>query len=417
MTTNAATAAPTRAGEAAVSVEESSPGSDLLLAPGDEHAEPELYPRLWNISAGMLYQAVLRAEDPAPPEYVTVPLRSGDRDRDLARAVAVSQWNMLWEAAQFRSRLFDEDDLPSPLHEVADRGDYNIVFVPRTRSRYHECAPLYHLLPRTTVERHGLPLLRGGQWPFMMEHTPIDLHLPVDFEVRLARAWASTVWRRLMPASPISGFSRSDPIRILAHNLDFWLPPVTAVIEEVLRDLPVVDKGIVEGLVTLQDGSTLVGAVRANPRMGSDLWRGEYEAGEIVDWTVEAADATGRLRAILDAVRSHRAEDDFSDRWTYAREDFERKLHHKRSKIKVRFVELTDTIPVQGPESEVVGQIVCNDFLALLNERDREVVVLLSSGMTNLTEIADVMGYRNHSPISKRLAKIRHQAARFFDAC
>lgn len=55
------------------------------------------------------------------------------------------------------------------------------------------------------------------------------------------------------------------------------------------------------------------------------------------------------------------------------------------------------------------------DFLALLNERDREVVVLLYGGMTNLTEIAATMGYRNHSPVSKRLNRIREQAARFFD--
>ena len=123
----------------------------------------------------------------------------------------------------------------------------------------------------------------------------------------------------------------------------------------------------------------------------------------------------GRLRGILDAVRSNRVEDDFSERWTYAREDFERKLYRKRTKIKVRFVELTDTIPVQGSETEVLDRVVYGDFLALLNERDREVVVLLDSGMTNLTEIAATMGYRNHSPVSKRLNRIREQAARFFD--
>lgn len=154
----------------------------------------------------------------------------------------------------------------------------------------------------------------------------------------------------------------------------------------------------------------------ANPRAGSDVWRGEEEAAEIVGWTVDEVDADGRLRGILDAIRSHRVEDDFSERWTYAREDFERKLYRKRSKIKVRFVELTDTIPVQGPETEVVDRMVFGDFLALLNERDREVVVLLYSGITNLTEIADIMGYRNHSPVSKRLKRIREHAARFFDA-
>jgi len=391
--------------------------ADVLLDPEHERAAPDQYPRLWNLSAGMMCRAVIRAEVPTPPEYVTIRLRTGRRDdRDIAVEVAVSQWNMLWEAAQFRRRFFGEDDLPAKLHEIVDRGDVNVVFVPRTLSRYYEYAPLFHLLSRGTAERYGLPLLHGGQWPFLVERSSVDRYLPDDFEARLSRAWASTVWRHLMPGSPISGFTLSDPIRLLAHNLDFWIPPVTEVIQDVLRGLPEVDNGIAAEPPPLEDGSVLQGAVMANPRAGSDVWQGEQETAEIVRWTVEEADANGRLRGILDAVRSNRVEDDFSERWTYAREDFERKLYRKRSKIKVRFVELTDTIPVQGPETEVVDRMVFGDFLALLNKRDREVVVLLYSGMTNLTEIADIMAYRNHSPVSKRLNRIREKAARFFDA-
>jgi DNA-directed RNA polymerase specialized sigma24 family protein len=148
--------------------------------------------------------------------------------------------------------------------------------------------------------------------------------------------------------------------------------------------------------------------------MGGDVWTGEEDAAWMVDRTIEAADRHGNLRAILDAVRSNRVEEDFSDHWTTAREDFERKLYHKRLKIKVRFVEMTDAVPVQGPETEIVDRMVFGDFLALLNERDREVVVLLSRGVTKLTEIAQIMGYSNHSPVSKRLERIRREAAQFF---
>ena len=59
--------------------------------------------------------------------------------------------------------MFSEEELPLPLREIADRGDVNVVFVPKTASRYYEYAPLFHLLPRSTVERYGLPLLRSGQ--------------------------------------------------------------------------------------------------------------------------------------------------------------------------------------------------------------------------------------------------------------
>ena len=51
----------------------------VLLAPEHEHATPEMNPRLWKISAGMMY-AIIRAEVPAPPEYVTIPMPTGPRE-------------------------------------------------------------------------------------------------------------------------------------------------------------------------------------------------------------------------------------------------------------------------------------------------------------------------------------------------
>jgi hypothetical protein len=134
---------------------------DSILEQPDRTSS-DAYPRLANMSAGMMYKAVIRAQVPEPAEYVTIKISTFGRD---ALAVHIAQWNLLWEAAQFRRRFFDEDDLPKELAAVADRGDLNVVFVPRTPTRYHEYAPLYHLLPRGTAERHGLPLLRSVAVP------------------------------------------------------------------------------------------------------------------------------------------------------------------------------------------------------------------------------------------------------------
>ncbi|WP_242412344.1 hypothetical protein [Mycobacterium marinum] len=258
-------------------------------------------------------------------------------------------------------------------------------------------------------------MLTGGQWPFWAELTNPDPYLPVDFSQRLSRAWGSTIWRHLMPGSPQIAFTKDDPIRILAHNLDFWIPAVTEAMEDEMRTWPLVDTDFPAGPVRLSNGEILEGVTAGGPRVGSDLWAGEDQAAEFVERTIEAADKTGRLRDILDAVRSHRVHDDFSDRWSHAKEDFDRTLNHKRSKVTVTFVELDDTTPVHGPETEVIGQLACSDFLTLLNPRDREVVVLLRSGVTSLTDVGKILGYSSHSAVSKRLARIRDQAARFFD--
>lgn len=381
---------------------------------------PDEFPRLWNMSAGFQMRAIVRPVTPDPPEYVTIPMPSLRRndDESLRRSLAVHKWNSLWEAGQFRRRFVGDDngELPADLERIADRGDLNVIFVPRTESRYYEYAPLYHLLSRQTCERYGLPLLARGCWPFVLEHAETARYLPGDFADRLARAWAATVWRHLNSGSPVRAFSADDPIRLLAHNLDYWIPPVTDVIQDTLREFPLVPgEGELPEQAPLSDGSVLAGAVPGWPRMGGDLWRGEQEAAGFVASTVEQADATGSLRAIIDAVRSHRVQDDFSDHWSNARIDFERKLHRTRNKVSVRFVELPDTIPVQGPETEVVDQMVFGDFMALLDQKERQIVVLLSRGFTRLGDIATEMGYATHSPVSKKLAKIRTQATAFFD--
>ncbi|MCX4469375.1 hypothetical protein OOK41_03440 [Micromonospora sp. NBC_01655] len=251
---------------------------ETVFVSGDE-ATAEEFPRLWNMSAGFTKRAIVRPTVPQPPEYVTITLpRPQVRDDQLLRrSLAVHEWNQLWEAAQFRRRFFDEEeDLTPDLARIADRGDVNIIFVPRTTSRYYEYAPLYHLLDRRTCERFGLPLLGRGQWPFGMEFVDIGKYLSDDFERRLSQAWASTVWRHLDSGSGLAAFRRDEPIRLLAHNLDYWIPPVTAVIQDTLRDFPLVKgDGDLPAEIRLIDGSVLDGAVPGWPRTGGDLWRGQ----------------------------------------------------------------------------------------------------------------------------------------------
>ncbi|HRD61675.1 MAG TPA: hypothetical protein PLZ93_06190 [Nocardioides sp.] len=385
----------------------------------DLEATPDSYPTLRNMSAAFMFSGVVRPIEPTEPEYVALSLDPAlGSEENIKALVAVSKWNTLWEAGPFRRRFFDEEELPEPMASIADLGDINVTFVPRTRSRYYEYAPMLHLLPRQTMERFGLPVLRGCLWPFLAEYNPIDEFLPADFEARLSRAWAYRVWRHLDAGSKMHSFTRNDPIKLLAHNLDFWVPAVTATIQSRLREFPEVDKGKDPSElgvpVTLEDGSILPGAITGQPRMGGTVWIGEEEADIAVEDAVGNADRTGRLRDIMDAVRSHRIEDDFSDYWSFAREDFERKLYGKRRKVKVTFVEVPDTSPVQSAESEVVGDLVTNDFLAMLDVRNRQIVVLLNSGATR-TEIAEILGYANHSAISKRLSQIRATAEAFFD--
>ncbi len=92
---------------------------------------------------------------------------------------------MLWEVVQFRRRFFDLEDLPEQVTKIADLGDVNVTFVPRTRARYFEYAPLLHLLPKCVLALFGLPSLRVRQVAFMTDWAASDNFVLPDFEVGL----------------------------------------------------------------------------------------------------------------------------------------------------------------------------------------------------------------------------------------
>jgi hypothetical protein len=388
-----------------------------LLATEDE-VDPEHFPLLYNLSPAFIFQFVLvRTPDSTPPEYVYVRTHEdlGLKGDDLHRhRVFLTEWNSLWEAGSERTGILRED-IPASLDWLMDL-QTDVRLVPRDKhNRYHAYTALFHLLPHSTLQRFGLPLLQRGLWPFW-QGTGEKAWLPADFDERLERAVSYHLWPLLARGAP-SAFADDEPIRLLSHNLDFWIPFADMVAQERMR---------AHGRVPMGDGEQrrLYEERRdqmppdislERPLRGGAVWYGESEAWEATKDMVRLADEHGRLRSLIEAVRAHRVEEDFTDRWSYEREDFERKLFRKRAAVKVRFVELDDTVPVHGPESEVHEHLLWEDFFAILDAKEREIVVCLRSGVTKVGAIANRLGYANHSPISKKLARIRKKAEQFFE--
>lgn len=71
-----------------------------------------------------------------------------------------------------------------------------------------------------------------------------------------------------MPGSPQIAFTKDDPIRILAHNLDFWVPAVTEAMEDEMRTWPIVDTDGPAGPVRLSNGEILEGVTAWRPPCG-----------------------------------------------------------------------------------------------------------------------------------------------------
>jgi len=393
---------------------------DALALATAEDLESHCFPELGTMSSGFFFRFLPVAKSPTPPEVVFMPMQG----KRLEAIGTLSTWNSFWEAAQFRREVFEQYEKsskePNPhLSWIKTLPEgLNAFLVPETPSRYEAYSPLYHLLPLDMLKKFGLPALRRGVWPTNFVLANRERVLPADTRERLSRAFAAYIWPWIDSGSSILSFGKDDPLVMLSHNLDFWLGPAVRVLEERRRGFERVepqnerDRKLL--MKVLKDEKEDEDVTIRTPHRGCALWMGEAEAEEVTEQIVAVADKEGKLRSIADAVRSHRVHDDFSQRWSYAKEDFERKLYSKRSKIRVTFVELTDTVPVHSPFSEYTDDLLWQDFSAVLDRKERHVIVCLRNGTTKLGDIAASLGYANHSPISKALNRIRRKASAFF---
>lgn len=378
---------------------------------------PARYPSFRTVSPGMgFYRRVLVYRGaPTNLEFMSVKMPPlSDFDAHNEAFVAVTDWNLQWEGGPYRNV---RRALPAPLgflHSMeAGQGEApssDIVLLPQLNDDiYEKWAPLYHLLPRSTLLRFELPVAGRGCWPIRggLWDAPA---LTTAHSDALARAFAAHLWKHgvAITASPLAAFDAREPLVLLGHDLAFWRGPLERIVRARCVGAGRVKKRSddpdPESMPKLHDVSYEM------PTFGIDVWSGEEEASEATYDLIDQADENGKLRALIDAIRSNRVEEDFSAAWSWAREDFERKLYRKRSKVRVRFVELGDSTPFYDENAELHGNLLFRDLLSVVQPRDRSIVVCLHKGMTNLRDIATTLGYANHSPISKALARIRARA-------
>lgn len=398
---------------------------EFFLAKGDE-TFPENFPELGNISAGLLhcFDFIPRAAEEYPPELVYIPLdvtKSPVNKQRLLTELVITQWNAAWEAGHLRSHFIPEvikTGFPKKLRWLTKYQKVNLYLIPDDgRTNFEAFAPLYHLLPLRIVQQFGLPALKRGLWPPSMHNDVLNSHAKNDFGERLSKAFARHIWSLIDSGSKINAFSTNDSLVVLTHNLNYWLPCIYKLAEERLRTFSRVPFESLEQLNDLKRiRDNLPPDIEANrPLRGGSIWCGEQEAWDATKELVEIADEHGQLRGIIDAVRSNRVKDDFSNLWSYAKEDFERKLYRKRTKTRVTFVELDEAKPVHAPTAEIHEKLLWEDFMVLLNAKERQIVVCLKNGLTRVSDISKELGYANHSPVSKSLKQIRRKAEKYLE--
>jgi hypothetical protein len=190
-----------------------------------EDLDQDRFPQLGTISPAFFYQFVPVAKAPGRPEVAFVPTTDAKRHELVG---VLSNWNFLWEAVQYRKEAFREDRFAAELPELASWIDRlpqaNTYLIADSTSKYDAYAPLYHVLPKVSLDRYNLPALKRPLWPNNAVGWWHERLLPFDFTQRLSRAFGEHVWRYFDSGSGLRAFSSTEHLTLLSHSLDFWLP-------------------------------------------------------------------------------------------------------------------------------------------------------------------------------------------------
>ena len=123
---------------------------------------------------------------------------------------------------------------------------------------------------------------------------------------------------------------------------------------------------------------------------------------------------------VIEVIKEYRCFEDFVDNWESNQKiDFTRKWYHTRTKHPTvsldaeieQYAKYNDGRELDfedvsaNAEEQVISEVMIKQFMESLSEKDRKILEMRLEGYTQ-EEIADELGYKNHSGVQKRITKI-----------
>lgn len=334
---------------------------------------------------------------------------------NLEMVAHVHEWNQTQRAGFVRSgRAID--GLKPFVPYLEERRNPNMILVPTYDGTSELDIMLAGLLPDRDLAQAGLERRRASMGLLFPHHD-----LPIGYGQRAREAFGHYIWTRLCPLARLKegAFSARSPLRLLAGDTRYWAhrlyrlamerrdqwfestthedatwEPLEDLREKLLSQLPEEERHLFE--------------VR-RPLMGSDVWD-EFDADEREDAIQCAIAGDGvlpSLEPVVELLHSHRAHEDFSATTSWIKEDFERSFYSKRAKLKVDLIETVDDAPAYQLEpNEPYEQVLFRDVVAVLNQKERRLVLALRLGK-NASTIARDAGLRGHASVSRNIAALK----------
>lgn len=266
-----------------------------------------------------------------------------------------------------------------------------------TPFRNSEYLPFYYFIPRSILQKCGAELNSIPRNPRMVfanreacEFIESDL-----FKLLIIDATAYMVWHYMGFDEYMEIYSGYDPAWKLAHCPDYWIKEMT-------------DEGIIPTVKELyQNYNCDLGFVP------------EEEIDVYLRYIVPRVMKKYNMNAAIQVAEKFRCFEDFDFRNSRQKTDFYRKWYHTRTKHPMVSLEefqenyteshngqeWEEPDTSQDVEENIVSQALVEQFKKTLSEKDMKILEMRMDEAT-LEEIAEKLGYKNHSGVLKRIRKI-----------
>jgi hypothetical protein len=373
-----------------------------------------------SISNAHFYQAEVTQADrwdhgPLELAYLSEPASRGPEN-----LVAIHDWNASQRAGFLRSAEV-MSQLATIAPHVEARSNPNIILVPTVLGTTSLDVMLASLLPDAALQDAGLER-RSANMTLAFPSSQKDKK---DYGSRARKAFSKHVWSMIAPKARLdsSAFSMNSPLQLLAGDTRFWSHRIyrlaldrrdawfepTENEDEDWTPLDVIEREMLSAIPVDTRHKFSV----HRPLVGGEVWDAE-DAAEREDVLRAAIDGDGvmaSLEPVIELLHSHRAHEDFSERYSWIKEDFERSFYSKRARVKVDLVETIDDAAAYDVDSDTAyADVLFRDLLAVLDVRERRLCIALRLGKT-ASEIARDEGLKGHASVSRRIQALKRRVA------
>lgn len=275
-----------------------------------------------------------------------------------------------------------------------------------TPFRNAEFIPAFYFIPKSILGKCGAELsgLLRNPKKLLQDWNAIATVESDLFMMAIVDAYAYMVWPFMGVGAKREVYSGYEPTWIFAHSAPYW---IYAMQDAGVSPTP---------QALLKDGGV-------DENFG---YVSEEELSYIFSWLVPQTMDQHNMNAIIKTAEEFRCFEDFDERHSTQKIDFYRKWYHTRTKhpmisleaYQEKYAEEHDgqewDISDEAVDIEytVTSQVQVEQFMATLNEKDKQILGMRMEGAT-LEKIAEKLGYKNHSGVLKRIRRIGLQYERF----